>query len=184
MREWEQKLNVNVLLALCMCWNTHQAAWVLADYWCCVHVPRLWTANARRENSYAHAPFKNLHCAASILRQQTVQHKRIFTETQESESRGPDSSPRGERSAVGGGGQGGGPDPFKAKPTIMKLWYFLQEWRTHYPPFEQGPQDFSESITFVLMLQRIYIGVLCWHAATQFGASTAAGSVCTTAYWK
>lgn len=44
----------------------------------------------------------------------------------------------------------------------MKLRYFLQEWRTHYPPFQQEAQDFSES-TFVLMLQRIYIGVLGWH---------------------
>lgn len=33
----------------------------------------------------------------------------------------------------------------------MKLRYFLQEWRTH-PPFQRGEQDFSDSITFVLML--------------------------------
>lgn len=95
--EWELKLNVNVLLALCGCQNTHRTAWVLADYWCSVLVPRLWTANARRENAYAQAPFINLHCAASILRQQTVQHKRIISETQKSELRGPDSSPQGDR---------------------------------------------------------------------------------------
>lgn len=58
-----------------------------------------------------------------------------------------------------GGGQRGGPFPFKAKQTIMKLRYFLQEWRTDYPPFQQGTQEFSESITFVLMLKGVYIGV-------------------------
>lgn len=136
MHEWELKLNVNVLLGLCTHWNAYQAAWVEAEYWCSAHVPRLWTANLRRENTYAHALFKTLHCAASILRQQTVQHKGIITVTQKSESRKPDSSTR-EKGGQWVEGQGRGPFPFKAKQTIMKLRYFLQEWRTHYPPFQQ-----------------------------------------------
>lgn len=56
--------------------------------------------------THAHEPFKRLHCAARILRQQTVQHKRIITETQESELRGTDSLPRREKRAVGGSGGG------------------------------------------------------------------------------
>lgn len=160
--EWQPKLNVNVLVGLCTCWNIHQAARVSADYWCSVHVPRLWPANTERKTHVHMHHFKNLHCAASILRQQTVQHKSIIIDTQKSELRGPDSSPQG------------GKFPFKAKRTIMKLRYFLQEWRTH-PPFQQGAQDLSESITFVLMLQRIYIGVLCCYAVTSLSAAHAFG---------
>lgn len=102
-----------------------------------------------------HVPFKNLHCTANILKQQTVQHKRIITETQKSESRGPDSLPQGERRAVGARGVGtrwwrgiggGGPFPFKGRQIIMTLRYSLVDWRTHYPSFLQGPHDFSEAI--------------------------------------
>lgn len=93
----------------------------------------------------------NLYCAASILRRQTVQHERIITETQKKESRRPDFSPQAEKRPVGGG-----QFPFKVERTIMKLSYLLQEWRTHYPPFQQGAHDFSESITFVLMLHNLH----------------------------
>lgn len=44
---------------------------------------------------------------------------------------------RKEGSGCEGSGDRGGPFPFKARPTIMKLRYFLVDWRTHYPPFQQ-----------------------------------------------
>lgn len=79
------------------------------------------------ENTYAHTPLKILHYAASTLSQQTVQHKRIITVTQKSESRGPDSLPPEERRAVQGGRPVRGTISFKAKQTIMKSRHFLQE---------------------------------------------------------
>lgn len=52
----------------------------------------------------------------------------------------------------------------------MKLRYFLDKWRTHYPPFQQWAQELSESITSVLMLLGTCSGVLYWHAATPSAA--------------
>lgn len=77
------KLNVNVLLGLCMYSNSHQAVGVLAEYWCSIHVPRLWTANARRKTHMHTHHFKPVLCCQHIETANCTTWKDYYGDTKE-----------------------------------------------------------------------------------------------------